>query len=148
MGREPGEAAWCCHCFSRDQRELQPERLCSSHPPMASFDWGLRNPAWPFPLSPHSPAPHSLPLTSTCYWRAERFLNLTVTQSLFPSIVTALQESVPIPPILSCSSLAFSDSPACVPSRVYKGRRERKASRGQRAPELNQETEELCGFGH
>ena len=32
-GSEPGEAARCCHRFSRDQRELQPERLCSSHPP-------------------------------------------------------------------------------------------------------------------
>ena len=53
-----------------------------------------------------------------------------------------------IPPIPSCSSLAFSDSPAGVPSHVYKGRRERKASRGQRAPELNQEADELFGFGH
>ena len=147
MGREPGEAAWCCHCFPSDQRELQPEHLCSSHPPVASAAWGLRNPARPCPLSPHSPALHSLPLTSTFYCRAERFLNLTVTQSLAPSIVTALQESIPIPPILSCSSLAFSDSPACVPSHVYKGRRERKASRGQRAPELNQEADELYGFG-
>lgn len=62
MGREPGEAARCCHCFSRDQRELPPERVCSSHPPTASADRGLRNPAQPFPLSPHSPAPHSLRL--------------------------------------------------------------------------------------
>ena len=147
-GSEPGEAARCCHRFSRDQRELQPERLCSSHPPRPPpADWGLRNPAQPFPLSPHSPAPHSLPLTSTFYCTAERVLNLTVTQSLASSVVTAPQESIPTPSILSCSSLAFSDSPACVPSHFYKGRRERKASRGQRAPELHQETDELLGFG-
>ena len=85
---------------------------------MASADWSLRNPAWPFPLSPHSPAPHSLPLTSTCYWRAERFLNLTVTQSLFPSIVTALQESIPIPPfshaLLSLSQILLLCSFPCL----------------------------------
>lgn len=68
-----------------------------------------------------------------------------------PSVAPRLKDSIPRPScsILSCASLAFSDFHFHFPSHFYKGRMQRKASRGQRAREPGSGDRNVlaCGYG-